>query len=75
MPRSARLFVAWGLLAFWLVGIGPLCWILRDGLGPNSVESSGWHALIRFNLTFFWGPVALLLAGFVVLVTLWRPRT
>jgi hypothetical protein len=46
-----------GLLVTWVVGVGPLCWILRDGLGPNSVESHGGWAVARFLLTFWWGPV------------------
>jgi hypothetical protein len=26
-----------------------VCWIFRDGLGPDSVTSSGWLALSRFT--------------------------
>ena len=49
--------VVWGLC-------GPMAWILRDGLGPDSVESHGWEAARRFFWTFYWGPVfALLLAA------------
>lgn len=46
-----------GMLIFWVIGIGPLCWILRDGLGPEAVESHGLVAVIRFLFTFYWGPV------------------
>jgi hypothetical protein len=65
--RSALHCAAWGLLAFWVFGAGPLCWILRDGLGPDSVDSNGWHAVARFLMTFYWGPVALALLAVVVL--------
>jgi hypothetical protein len=49
------------LLTVWLVGVGPLTWILRDGLGPGSVDSHGERAAVRFLMTFYWGPVACLL--------------
>jgi hypothetical protein len=41
---------------------GWFCWILRDGLGPDSVTSSGWFAW-RCFLGDFWpfGAVSLLL--------------
>jgi hypothetical protein len=32
-------------------------WILRDGLGPDSIESSGYDALLRFTKDFW--PIAL----------------
>jgi hypothetical protein len=48
-------------LIFWVLAIGPLCWILRDGLGPNAVDSHGLNATARFLMTFSWGPVLLLL--------------
>ena len=53
-----------GLLVTWVIGVGPLCWILRDGLGPNAVESHGGWAVARFLMTFWWGPV---LAALVLL--------
>jgi hypothetical protein len=53
-----------GILAAWVIGLGPICWILRDGLGPNSVDSGGAMAVARFLMTLWWGPV---LAGLVLL--------
>jgi hypothetical protein len=35
-------------LGMWLM-VCPLLWIVRDGLGPDSVETSGWAALQRFS--------------------------
>jgi len=32
------------------------CWICRDGLGPDSVTSSGWLALARFMKGFWLVP-------------------
>lgn len=60
-----------GALISWVVGIGPLCWILRDGLGPRSVDSHGLVAVVRFLFTFYWGPV---LAGLSVLYLLCSVR-
>ena len=74
MLRNTLLGVVWALLLLWVVGVGPLCWILRDGLGPKSVESFGLRAVVRFLLTCYWGPVAVILLVLVVLLTVWRPR-
>lgn len=41
-----------------LLALGTWAWLLRDGLGPDSVESSGIEALRRFSSDFW--PVALL---------------
>lgn len=62
-----------GVAVVWGVGVGPLCWVLRDGLGPDATESSGWAAVERFLPTFYWGPVALLLS--VCCVIGWQFRT
>jgi ABC-type lipoprotein release transport system permease subunit len=50
-----------------LVGLilGVITWFFRDGMGPDSIESSGYEALRRFTLDFW--PVAVF---FVVLFTL-----
>ena len=50
-------------LLVWIAAIGPFCWLLRDGLGPDSVESHGAHAVARFLLTLYWGPVLVALAA------------
>jgi hypothetical protein len=57
-----------GLLAAWVVGVGPVCWALRDGLGPDAVDSHGPGAVARFLMTFWWGPIlaALLLTRLAV---------
>lgn len=51
--------------------VTPLAWILRDGIGPDSTESSGLAALWRMFWTFYWGPAMLissaLLAGSLIL--------
>jgi hypothetical protein len=46
-----RLFVAlllWFVSVLYLLGRCMFEWALRDGLGPNSVESHGWAASSRF---------------------------
>jgi hypothetical protein len=59
------------LLIFWVLLVGPLCWILRDGLGPGAVDSHGVYAVLRFLFTFYWGPV---LGALVVLRLALRER-
>ena len=51
----------------WLM-LFPIIWILRDGLGPDSVTSEGVKAVERFFMTFNYGPIglALLLANLLV---------
>jgi hypothetical protein len=65
MTRVA-LGVAAGVLLLWFL-LAPFAWLLRDGLGPNSVESHGLTAIARAAWTFCWGPIAAVLA-FLVLV-------
>jgi len=56
------------ILVFWVLAIGPFCWLLRNGLGPGSVDSHGADAVVRFLLTFYWGPVVAVLVGLRLLV-------
>ena len=51
-----------------LIGVLPVAWILRDGLGPDSVASSGLAAISRTFMTFYVGPAILLLASFALLL-------
>lgn len=66
---TIQLFIAiscWMLGIFGLLGISLFGWILRDGLGPDSVDSHGWLALRRFIATAGWPllvPMALLVSG------------
>ena len=62
----ALLILGYLSLALWLM-VCPLMWMLRDGLGPNSVETNGWAVLRRFVPMLF---VGLALSGFVVLLRL-----
>lgn len=64
-----------GALILWVVGIGPLCWILRDGLGPRSVDSHGLASVVRFLFTFYWGPVlAVLTVLYLLCAVRERPK-
>jgi hypothetical protein len=71
--------VAIGLSSFsllLLLALGAWTWFLRDGLGPDSVESSGVEALRRF-LSDFW-PVAafcFFLFGIAFLIARHQPQT
>jgi hypothetical protein len=54
---SWPLFVAlslWGASLLVLVCGSGGVWILKDGLGPDSVESHGWLALSRFWIGVRW---------------------
>jgi len=48
------------LLILWII-LAPFVWTLRDGLGPGAVDSAGELAVERFFITFYWGPILLLL--------------
>ena len=58
---------------FWLLGVGFFAWLLRDGLGPDSVTSEGLHAVKRTFFTFHFGPVCMALLA-IDLVWLRRRR-
>ncbi|SEH83457.1 Hypothetical protein PYTT_1093 [Akkermansia glycaniphila] len=45
--------------------LSPLAWILKDGLGPESVESEHMQSLHKWFFTFYWGP--LVIAGLTLL--------
>ena len=39
----------------------PIAWIIRDGLGPDSIESTGYEAILKCFKTFYVGPILILL--------------
>ena len=39
----------------------PIAWIIRDGLGPGSVESNGYEAILKCFKTFYVGQILILL--------------
>lgn len=53
------------LLLLAVIGIAPLAWVLRDGLGPNAVDSFGMAAFWRWFQTFWVGPLIIVLATLV----------
>ena len=53
----------WTLVVLHALIIVPFAWILRDGLGPESTDSSGRHALGRWFMTFYAGPILILLVA------------
>ena len=56
---TLRILVRAALLCW--IFMAPFAWILRDGLGPDSVESHGWEALWRALSFLNWGPIFLAL--------------
>ena len=62
------------LLVLVVVAVGPFAWLLRDGLGPDAVSSSGWQAVTRMFWTFYWGPTVVVLAALTAMAWLARAR-
>ncbi len=67
--RSTILTLLFSALTVWSM-VGLIAWVVRDGLGPDSVESHGWEALTRFCWTFYWAPVFVALAATATLFAL-----
>ena len=55
-------FLSGTLLFFLVVFLGPFAWLLRDGLGPDSVDSGGLTAVGRMFWCFYWGPATAVIA-------------
>jgi len=70
--RNILLVAVDSLLLFAVVAVLPFAWILRDGLGPDSVRTTGLAALSRTFTTFYTGPAILLLTSLDLLI---RSRT
>ena len=56
---AVSIMVVSGTAIVFLAIIGPFAWILRDGLGPDSITSDGWPAVTRTFWCFYWGPTTL----------------
>ena len=69
---SIRLFLAlccWAFGTIGLLAVSLWAWLLKDGLGPDSVESHGWRALERFWAGAGWAllaPTVLIIAGILL---------
>ncbi len=59
------------LLVGSLLILVPFAWLMRDGLGPDAVASSGMNAVARCFTTFYSGPIVL---GLALLSVLCRRR-
>ena len=53
-----------GVLFFVIIALVPFAWILRDGLGPESITSTGINAITRTFFTFYSGYI---LIGLILL--------
>ena len=53
---SAISLLAGTALLILVVVVGPFAWILRDGLGPDAVNSTWLPAVHRVFWTFYWEP-------------------
>jgi len=72
-PAAATFAVATFLFLqlFWFLVVGWFAWLLRDGLGPEAVTTTGTAALGRMFTTFYWGPGCL---AFLVVDAIWWSR-
>ena len=70
--RSLLLVLVDSFLVCAMVAVLPFAWMLRDGLGPDSVPTAGFTALARTFTTFHVGPAILLLTSLDLLI---RSRT
>lgn len=59
--RHAVLVTLEILIGFSVICVLPFAWILRDGLGPDSVATTGLAAVSKALMHFYIGPVILLL--------------
>ena len=57
-----------------VVFMGPFAWLLRDGLGPDSITSAGWDALNRMFWCFYWGPATIVALLIFVAARVWQGR-
>jgi len=65
--------LVFSLLAFTVAVLVPFAWIMRDGMGPDSVTSTGLPAVERCFQTFYSGPVLIGLLALAVVVR-WSGR-
>jgi len=78
--RWALLGLCWALLALGYAALGlwlaacPLMWVLRDGLGPDSHETTGWAALWKFAPMLLVGLAVAACVALLYLGDLWLRR-
>ena len=66
MRRILQVFVD-ALLVVAIIALLPFAWLMRDGLGPDSATSSGVQAVSRCLMTFYSGPILVVLIALAVL--------
>lgn len=65
--RKAIQVIVDALLVFAVIALVPFAWLMRDGLGPDSVTSSGGQAISRCFMTFYSGPILIGLIALAVI--------
>jgi len=55
------------LLVFAIIALLPFAWLMRDGLGPDATTSSGIQAMSRCFMTFYSGPILVVLITMAVI--------
>jgi len=65
--------LVFSLLSFTVAVLIPFAWIMRDGMSPDSVTSTGLPAVERCFQTFYSGPVLIGLLALAVVVR-WSGR-
>ena len=65
MKRAIRVLVD-ALLVFAVIVLVPFAWIMRDGMGPDAVTTSGYKAISRSFTTFYSGPILIGLTALAI---------
>ena len=66
--RNILLTLVDSCLIFAVFVVLPFAWILKDGLGPDSVSTTGLDGLWRTFMTFYVGPAIMLLLSADLLI-------
>ena len=61
------------LIVFAVLCVFPFAWILRDGLGPDSVSTTGLTALSKAFMSFYIGPVIVVLVALDLAIRRFAP--
>lgn len=67
MMRRIMQVLVDALLVFAIIALLPFAWLMRDGLGPDSSTSLGIQAVSRCLMTFYSGPILVVLIVLAVL--------
>jgi hypothetical protein len=71
LAHTMQIILSGLFLGLLVIGL-PFAWIMRDGMGPDSMESSGMNAVVRCLQTFYVGPALVILGLLAIAATVVR---